>query len=178
MYRINNDKRTRNSAGKIATALMNCLQTKPIAKVNVAEIALGASVSRATFYRIFDTPMDVLIYICDCLSSELNGIVEQRVIKDERTLSLQILHFFMDHAGEINSVFKSGRPDILQRSMEREIQLLYTDVGEKLSDREKDYFKHSLAAVLASLLYVWDKNGREESAEELQAMYRSFFQHN
>ncbi len=167
------------SAGKIASALIECLKTKPVMKVNVAELALAAGVSRATFYRIFDTPVDVLVYICDSFSAEMMQSLSKAPFVDRQAFSLPssqmlIIQFMMSRFDVLDAVFRSGRPDVLQRSLEPQAELLFADSGIMINDWEKDYFRHSLAAVLISILYVWDQHGRKESAEDLQEMYHRF----
>lgn len=65
MYHIKTDKRSQTSASQIVQGLQECLKTTPLKAVTVSDIHRVTGISRATFYRLFDTPEDVLIYQLD-----------------------------------------------------------------------------------------------------------------
>lgn len=174
MYRIKQDNRIARSVEKITGGLMQILQGKSIAQVSVAEIALAAGVSRATFYRLFDTPMDVLVYICDRLAESLSRIQRESGLASREEISLRVLEFLIGHYNEIHAIFRSRRPDILQHAIEPYTLPLAPNADERFSEREEDYLRYTIAAVLVGILYVWDKHGRNENAAELYAMYRKF----
>lgn len=71
MYHISEDKRAVKSAQLIWEGLEKCLQEKALATVRVSDINEKSFVSRATFYRLFDSVQDVLVYECDCIFTEL-----------------------------------------------------------------------------------------------------------
>ena len=43
---------------RIKDGLIACIAVKPFAKVSVSDISAASGVTRATFYRIFDTTTD------------------------------------------------------------------------------------------------------------------------
>lgn len=51
-----NDKRSTASARELVRGLMECLKEKPMNAITVSDIHRATGVSRATFYRLFDTP--------------------------------------------------------------------------------------------------------------------------
>ena len=152
MYHINNDKRQIASAQKIVDGLTQCLSAKMMSEISVSDIATASGVSRSSFYRSFDTPMDVLAYACDrvldMLLRDYAGIdLDQR---DELVLFQRTL---VNHGGEF---------------LTNEIQKLRTDFTKD----EIEYLSKGVAALLTSTLQVWIQHGKKETPEELFILYR------
>lgn len=81
MYHIPNDKRAQKSADLIAQGLYKSLEKKPLNNIKVNDIYLNSYVSRATFYRLFDSVYDVLQYQCDSIVDEIAESLKQRNLK-------------------------------------------------------------------------------------------------
>ena len=58
-------------------ALLKLLQSKSIETINVSELCREADVNRATFYRHYNTPNDVLLDIGKELSDGMNRLVKR-----------------------------------------------------------------------------------------------------
>lgn len=65
MYHIKSDRRSQATAAEIVRGMQECLKTTPLKSITVMDIHRVTGISRATFYRLFDTPEDVLIYQLD-----------------------------------------------------------------------------------------------------------------
>ena len=174
MYRIKKDKRTETSVAKICNGLVICMRNKEFNSIGVAEIASASGVSRATFYRIFDTPYDVLVYICDSLAEDLADSISLETIKDRDEISLKALIYLTEHADEISVVFTSGRMDLMQQALEPYSERIAPGIENKVPKKELDYVRVSIAALLVGILSVWDSHGRKESARELQAIFKKY----
>ncbi|MBO6169690.1 MAG: TetR/AcrR family transcriptional regulator [Bacteroidales bacterium] len=171
MYRIKNDKRTKRSVERITKSLTECLDKKPLAEIGVAEIAKGAGVSRATFYRIFDSPLDVLDYLCKTLTQELEVSMSQLMAEKDADYTLHAISFLINHAESHKAIFRSGRMDLLENSVRPRIELILPPSEKLLSETEMDYVKYSVAAILMAVLYVWYQHGCKESESELASVY-------
>ena len=77
MYHISEDKRAVKSAELIWEGLEKCLAEKELKKIRISDINEKSYVSRATFYRLFDSIGDVLIYRCDRIFADLTVKMEQ-----------------------------------------------------------------------------------------------------
>lgn len=176
MYHINNDKRQIASAQKIVDGLTQCLSAKMMSEISVSDIATASGVSRSSFYRSFDTPMDVLAYACDrvldMLLRDYAGIdLDQR---DE--LVLFSLRYWRGHSQILEALANCDRMDIIQRTLvnhggeflTNEIKKLRTD----FSKDEIEYLSKGVAALLTSTLQVWIQHGKKETPEELFILYR------
>jgi len=175
MYRIKKDKRTQRSVEKITQSLTECLNKKMLADVSIAEIADGAGVSRATFYRIFDTPTDVLACLCEIIARELEDSLQQIARDPESDHVLHAIRFLINHADSLKAIFRSGRMDLLEAAIRPRVGTIFPEYLEhiKLNESERDYVKYSIAAVLMSILYVWHEHGCKETATELAKIYKT-----
>ena len=81
MYHIHSDKRVNQSVESIGKALHQLIAATPYRQISVTALAKEAGVSKATFYRSFDTIDDVLRY-------ETDQAVEQMIayMMDQRAL--------------------------------------------------------------------------------------------
>lgn len=174
MYRIKQDKRVLASAGKMKKGLLVCLKSKAFNDISVSDITRASGVCRATFYRIFDTPTDVLAYTCDSYAEKLiREIKEKRGSMNRDSFLRFILTNWMENAEVIEAIMKSGRYMVLNRSL----QIVFNDIisfGNRFTEDEKDYIRSSLAAQFGSILFVWVQHGRKESAGFLLRLFRRF----
>ena len=174
MYHIKNDKRTASSVAKICNGLTVCMRTKRFNEIGISEIARASGVSRATFYRIFDTPHDILEYLCDALVQELLLSNPMKGAPDKDRIALDTIGFLTGHADEITIVFKAGRINLLQKALEPYTERIAPFFAANAPERELDYLKTLLAVSLASVLRVWNLHNREESPEEILRIFKKF----
>ena len=174
MYHIKNDKRIATSVAKICNGLTACMRTKRFNEISIAEIAKAAQVSRATFYRIFDTPHDILVYLCDKLVRELILSHPLQASPDRDQIALHALEYLTGHADEIAVVFKAGRMDLLQKALEPYSEQMVPLFAVNASEMELDYIKASLTVRLAAIVHVWNLHGRKESPEDILGIFKKF----
>lgn len=71
MYHIKEDRRMKQSAGKLLESMFVLLRSKGFGYVSVSDLRKHSGVSRSTFYRLFDTPVDIIAWGCDQYASTL-----------------------------------------------------------------------------------------------------------
>lgn len=76
MYHIPKDRRAERSAEALYGGLVRQMQQRKFRDITVSEIAASASVSRATFYRLFDNMTDIILWRCESVMRAT--IVEMR----------------------------------------------------------------------------------------------------
>ena len=84
MYHIPNDVRARKSVELILQGLYKALEKKSLNDIKVNDIYLNCYVSRATFYRLFDSIYDVLLYQCDLIINEMLTSIAEIEFKDKK----------------------------------------------------------------------------------------------
>lgn len=175
MYHIKEDKRSKQSSSLIFSAFQSLLREKNYSDIKITEVIERAQISRATFYRNYDTLEDILRYECD-----------QKFI----ALKEYISGYYLNHNSERNThpldllkpflrfwYLDSGIIELLIRINNKEI--LYSNISElvrKLIDRVKSnpakdpFYEYSLTIrsnVIMGILEVWISNDKNMAPDTL-----------
>lgn len=176
MYRLKNDKRVFKSAEQIKTGLMKCILEKTMDSITVSDIAGAANVSRATFYRLFDTPSDVLSYACDQIAKQTSEAFREKGIFTTQAYIKQIMDCWMKESDFIEAIISNKREDILEKAYEKYSEDYLPKVNYDFSEREYAYIHAGLASVLCSILLVWVRNGKTDTQAEINKMFMKFIE--
>ena len=80
-------------------ALLRLLTRKQLDQITVSELCGEASINRATFYRHYGTPRDVLKDIeWDCSRELRSTMIKPRTMADIRKVTEHICVYLYDHA--------------------------------------------------------------------------------
>lgn len=177
MYHIKDDKRAYKSSELIYEALITCMKEKEFDKISISDIQRVSSVGRSTFYRNFDTMIDVLYWKCDL---EYKKVMESYVNKEshENNELEFMLHFFsywMSHYEILDMLIGIQRYDIISQCHYNNSHILY-DYFKNIYSAPIPDFKYHMAVRIGAfvgVLVAWIKNGRKESAEELLAILQA-----
>jgi AcrR family transcriptional regulator len=162
MYHITNDKRAFTSAGLILDALKICLKEKNYDLITITDVCRVSTVSRATFYRLFDNMDDVLAWQIELFANEFEKEISGRNMDE-----ILILFFanWMLHPQLLDILIYIHREDILfecHRKRADQLSKYFLKV-EHLSD----YHLSVLTMILIGILTTWAKNGKKETPGEL-----------
>ena len=170
MYHIKSDKRSQASAAQIVRGLEECLKTTPLKSVTVSDIHRVTGISRATFYRLFDTPEDVIHYQFSKMAEaavENNG--EDWSRKPDKLLESTI-RLGMQNNDFLKAVVANGRFDLLYQYTEQNFRILderWGIVPKEMHAIEREYLLSHLSMSMVATLITWSKNGRRESPAEV-----------
>ncbi|MCH3950633.1 MAG: hypothetical protein LKE33_06840 [Acidaminococcus sp.] len=173
MYHIAKDPRAQKSAQLIVDVVLALAKTTPANRISIASIQRISSVSRSTFYRLFDTPVDVLLYQADRLFDDFVARPSDK--NHPRATLYSFLGLIMKHADLLAALEKCNRLDALAKNHQRyfrEISSLW-DVPESTSEAEKDYFVNFLSYLMPIAIMTWIERGQKDTQEEV---YRYFWQ--
>lgn len=165
MYHIKDDKRAQRSAKLITQGLNQCLLKKEYQKITVADILKEATVGRATFYRLFDSINDVLVYECDLMFRQIN--IDSNSDKTPQTIMLLDIETFMRHDLLLEAIVNSQQISIIYKAQRRQIENNSLFKYESLTDSQQDFYLSTLTYLLVSTLTTWIKHDKKESAKEL-----------
>lgn len=182
MYHINNDRRQIVTAEKIKEGLGRCLTAKLMSEITVSDIAAECGVSRSTFYRSFDTPIDVLMYASDTTVSTMLHDFSKANIKDRDELIIFSLRYWRAHSDILEAVVNCDRLDIIQKSIhnhsDKFLVWLRGEVNKEFSETELEYILAGAVGMITSMLQVWIRNDKRQTPEELFRLYRKLFRLN
>ena len=163
MYHIKNDKRCLRSADMILQALLELLNKKPYMDISVSDLQKASGVGRSTFYRLFDTVDDVVVYAVDIGFQDLVRDFEELSWKD---FTLKCLQTVIEQNRQMSNLISGNRGYLIFPSLRRNIQRAL-DLRSEAFPEEAHYSFGIFAAACISVITVWNENGQKESIEEL-----------
>lgn len=169
MYHISNDKRAKKSAYLIAEGLLKCLKTMDFENITISDISKASTVSRATFYRLFDNTMDVAEYLWDVQFQNLLDDYYQNRLPSDKSPMIIFLERLMQQSLLIDIVTKAQRMDIIYKSHLKYVRFMSDEYLSETNytEREWTFLSGILAGQLCGLLSTWCLQGRKETPEEL-----------
>ncbi len=171
MYRIKNDKRQIESALRLMKGLTECLQDRKMSEISVSDLCAVSGVSRSTFYRMFDTPVDLLEYTSDnCVAKAIEDYSGE-VFKTEDDFVLYSLMYWKNHTDILEAMINCCRLDIIQKSFEIHSEMLQPLLESRFTEEELEYVKAGAAGLITSIIALWIKRGRKESPVQLFELY-------
>jgi len=179
MYHIKSDRRSQTSAAEIVRGLQQCLQTTPLKAITVSDLHRITGISRATFYRLFDNPEDVLIYQLDQMT-----VVSESIYMTQRELSsAQLLEKTMEQGLQNHDFLKAlvvnGRHDLLFSYTEKNFRKLDQHkriFPEDMTREERDYVIAHLSMSMVAGLITWARNGQKDTVKDLMRYQKCYLQ--
>jgi len=170
MYHIKEDRRSQASAAAVVRGLQDCLKVKPLKSVTVSDLHKATGISRATFYRLFDTPEDVLIYQLDQMTEAASALYEERSDLPAAELLEKTIASGLENHDFIRALVENGRQDLLFRYTEKSFHKLDTLKAifpQDLDQPERDYIIAHLSMSMVATQITWARNGQKETPKDL-----------
>jgi len=172
MYHIKNDKRQQESVLRLIKGLTECLQTKKMPDIGVSQLCEVSGVSRSTFYRLFDTPIDLLEYTSNLYVEKAISDYSEEVFKTEEDFIMYSLLYWKNHTDILEAATNCKRLDIIRKSFEAHSELLLPILENQFNEIEMAYVQAGAAGLITSLLSLWIERGRRETPAQLFEIYR------
>ncbi|RRK09205.1 TetR/AcrR family transcriptional regulator [Lactiplantibacillus garii] len=166
MYHIKKDKRAKKSAKLIIAAMDTCLVGQDFEELTITEICQVSTVSRATFYRLFDSLQDVIDYKCELFAENFSKTVRGTTsLKD-----LQIAFFteWMSNIKLFKLVVSLKRTDIIYECHRKQLVEIgngFVNYGSDIT--LSDHHIAILTSTMIGTLLVWYNHGCQESPQQL-----------
>lgn len=179
MYHIKPDKRSQTSAADVVRGLQECLKIQPLKSVTVMDIHRVTGISRATFYRLFDTPEDVLLYQLDQMADAAVQLYEREPTLPAVKLLEKTIAMGLENHDFIQALVENGRFDLLYQYTEKNFRTLDDVRGifpEGMDRRERDYVISHFSMDMVASLITWNRNGRKESPSDVVRYLKSYVQ--
>lgn len=164
------DARVRYTKMIIKKCFADLLTTKPIRKVTVTDICEAAEINRATFYRYYDNPYDLMEKIEDELSERFFNEIAPLPSSDIKGRLVIIMQEMKKEPDFYKALFsENGDPSYLNKCL----VLVYKDSSVYLHERytelsleKQEYLFYFIALGGASVISQWVKNRMRTSVEE------------
>ena len=168
MYHIKSDKRSQTSAILITNAFKKCLEYKDYSEITITDIQRESTVSRSTFYRLFDCMDDVVIYLCDKTFEHVIEEFQFSEHKDLYTIALLFVTNWMKEDKILQLAISIHREDILFNCHMKHFEEIHTIVKENSPNNYfSSYHISFLCSMMVGTLSTWIKEGKKENPTEL-----------
>lgn len=177
MYHIKEDRRSQASAAEIVRGLQECLKNQSLRSVTVSDIHRATGISRATFYRLFDNPEDVLLYQLDQMTDSAMRAYEGGRRLTTAELLEQSIALGLENHTFLKALVENGRLDLLFSYTEKSFRKLDRDnrlFPGNMDPAEREYVIANLAMAMVASQITWARNGRKESPQELMRYLRRY----
>lgn len=112
-------------------ALLRLLEEKELDKITISELCKEASINRATFYRHYETPRDVLLDIEQEYSRKLRKVLPTpQTMEDMRHITEGICVFLYEHADLLKILLRCLTGEEIAKAISNNIHKL----SESLTD--------------------------------------------
>ena len=168
MYHIKNDKRSGKSAAAFCKSLAVLLNKKPYDEISISDICQECGIARTTFYRLFDTIDDILIYQFDGLFEEsLESYASQPQSSKKSSYAEIILKIALSNKPLIQAIVSSGRNDLFDFAAREKEYAITQNMNLNINKKERMYCTPMLNAMIFSVIKTWIANGCMETTDEL-----------
>lgn len=171
MYHIKSDKRSQKSAKLICEGLADLLKYKEYSEISISELCTKCAIARTTFYRLFDTIDDILLYQFDSLFEESIQNF-QKSKKQDKSYARLILHTALNNPILTSLLINSGRTDLFDFSTRLNEDVLINSLDLNINEETRRYCTPILNAIVFAAIRTWLSNGCVESADELYRILR------
>lgn len=165
------DARVRYTKMSIKEQFILLLKEQPLNKITVKAICENAQINRATFYKYYDNPFDLL----NKLEQEFLDILQNKIMKQNPKGFQDILRIVLQDVKENRSIYSvlfSENGD--EQFRERLFSLCYHDNMEtikkifpKLSPIKQEWLYYFIAEGCNGILNQWMTDGMKEDPEEI-----------
>jgi hypothetical protein len=177
MYHIKTDIRAERSSELLYEALMKCLEIKPFDQIQISDISRLSTVSRATFYRNFDSLIDILAWKSDSKFKEAltSYIASSPDLTKSGSLIEHVVMFWTrkENLTIIETLVSMGRSDIVFNSFIANAGILldfYESKGLYKKNSDYEYFISIRAGYLLGILRGWIMSGKKDSPEKVTSI--------
>lgn len=166
MYHIKNDKRMIKSASLICESLADILSIKSYEEISITDICESKGIARTTFYRLFDTLDDVLLYQFDVLFE--NSLIKYNENNNPNSsFSKTIIEIAVNNKALVTAIVASGRGDLFSVCTKNKEKRILQNLNLQMTEKDCLYMTEILTQITFAVINIWVKNGYNESPEEL-----------
>lgn len=171
------DARTRYTKMRIRTCFIELLKTQPITKITVKRICEMAEINRATFYKYYRDPFDLLEQIENELLEDFHETVHIQIGDlNPDNISRFLISLFQFISEKKDDFITLGSengdrqfiPRIFNICYQSAVLLIKKYFPRLTSSQQKQLF-FFYAHGLGGMLLCWIKDGMKESPEEMAA---------
>lgn len=165
------DARVRYTRMRIRAAFFDCLERKAVSKITVKEICDMAEINRATFYKHYADPFELLQKLEEEVLEELQQNIRVCTQRTSQGLLLTILKSMKDTKNSYTLLTsQNGDPGFAARISDLFYQEFQPRMAQELpgcTEEEKSAAYLFVSGGCGHLISAWIKNGMQAPPEQL-----------
>ncbi len=177
MYHIKEDVRAIKSAELLYEGLLKCMKEKAFDEINILDVAKESTVSRTTFYRNFDSVIDILYWKCNQLFKQMMlGFVKENPELDNMDEFFRYaLNFWMQYSDMVEVFITQGRIDIIFNIFMNNAGMVTELVAGKLDLPAIDnrYYISTHVGMFIGVFQTWIDNGQKETVDDIMEILKN-----
>ncbi len=151
--------------------MIQLLKEKPLNKITVKELCEIAQINRATFYKYFDNPYDLLNKMEQELLDNLEAKIHETHSDGFRDIFHMVLNDICENRDYYTILFSANGDERFRERLYsiaygnniRTIKKLFPDITKT----EQEWLYYFIAEGCNGILHNWFNNGMQEPAEEV-----------
>jgi len=169
MFHFSNDKRAVESAEQLRAALSRLLKKDSFEHIGITDLCREAGVSRTTFYRLFDTPCDIIRWNCDVALRQLLDAIQANGSAASEWPFRFNLRYILDHPEPLELAYRAGRTDIADSTFKTYMEPMLEPMRKQHGVSEDDlrYSTIVVSSIITSVFRMWFDDGKRETPAEV-----------
>lgn len=171
MFHIKKDVRAQRSAELLYEGLVECMKTKPFDEISILDVSKASAVSRTTFYRNFDSTIDILYWKCDVFFREVItefARTHQTMTSGDAFLKY-VLNYWMGKDEILEVIISHGRTDIIYNIFFNNSDYVNHLISDQMNlpELSEKYFIATRIGMFVGIFQTWIQTGKKETADEI-----------
>lgn len=165
------DARVKYTRMVIRNTFLELLKEKPVSKITVKEICERGEINRATFYKHYQDPFDLMEKLEDELLEHIETMLAQRTYTDITTLYIDMLNLLKENE-ELYRILTSDHGDrsLYNRMFESCYQQVFPLIRRNfpnLDHLRQNLLYYYISHGCSGAVSYWFTNGMQESSEKI-----------
>ncbi|MBW4828115.1 MAG: TetR/AcrR family transcriptional regulator [Clostridiaceae bacterium] len=162
-----------------ANSLLELMEEKKFSNITITEIAAKADLSRRTFYRIFETKIDILVYYTDKLYDEFLELLKLESNPHFTAIIRLYFEFWYQNKHFLELLRRSEMLPFMMNQYTRMFPKVFQIIkGNHPLAHNADALSYAMAfsaGGLLSILLKWAEDGMNKTPEEIMKLMELIF---
>ena len=164
------------SKNMYVSALLELMNEKPYSQISISELSDKADISRRTFYRLFHSMDEILLYHIHDLWEKESDELYNSSDKSYLHTSEFALHFWYEHRELTILLYRNGLVSIIQQFInEISLEIYHTQKPDHKLAKNPEALEYALSYSSGGILNIictWASKGMDKSPEELMTLLK------
>lgn len=170
MYHIKDDLRCQKTVNLIIEAFDECMKQTP-EKITISDICNLSTVSRSTFYRLFDTVDDVIRYKFD---DYVKQFINESKASSAKDIIYEFCHFWEKNVSFLEYIINNNKEVLFYQAHCEHIDYLNTIFSQNDNPPLTEEYVSIMTSFVINFMYSCKKNKNKLDFNSLLEMINQF----